>query len=214
MRVKICGVRDLGHLDKCLHLMVDMIGLNLVPGANRAVAPDMARTITARLKGRSTVPVGVFLDQPMGEVVGLAQTIGLRWLQLHGGESAAYCRELAKDFMLVKAVGLERLRDQAGVAAYVPHVQAFLVDGRRPGSGESWDWVALRRPPYDHIWSLGPAIWLAGGLRPENVAAAIEAVRPAVVDSASGVEVAGELDPLRLGAFCRAARGPGWSRSS
>lgn len=214
MRVKICGVRDLRGLHLCLDGVVDMIGLNLVPGARRAVQPEVAATMTAALQGRSTVPVGVFSDQPVAEVRQLAEQIGLRWLQLHGEESAADCRELGRHFAVVKAVRLEDLQDCADLAAYVPHVQAFVVDARQPGSGRSWDWGALRRPPYDGIWSLGPAVWLAGGLRPENVAAAIEAVRPAVVDSASGVEVAGELDGLRLAAFCRAARSPGWSPAS
>ena len=214
MRVKICGVRDLEQLHLCLDMRVDMIGLNLVPGQRRAVTPAAAAAMAGAIQGRPTLPVGVFADQPQDEVAGLARRIGLRWLQLHGHESAAYCRELAREFAVVKAVHLDQLSDASTVAAFVPHVQAFVVDGRRPGSGQSWDWAALRRPPYNNVWSLGPAIWLAGGLRPENVAAAIKVVRPDVVDSASGVEVHGKLNPLALRAYCRAARGRDWSQSS
>ena len=71
----------------------------------------------------------------------------------------------------------------------------------RPGSGRAWAWAELADA------QLPRPVWLAGGLRAQNVDAAIAAVGPAAVDTASGVEVDGVMDPARVAAFCQAARG-------
>ena len=61
---------------------------------------------------------------------------------------------------------------------------AILLDGVRPGSGRAFDWSAAE------AWRGWPRLVLAGGLRPDTVAAAIDALRPYAVDVATGVEAA------------------------
>ena len=78
---------------------------------------------------------------------------------------------------------------------------AILIDSPSPGSGQVFDWALAEGAP------LGQRLMLAGGLTPENVAVAIEAVRPWGVDVATGVEVRpGHKDPVKLKAFIAAAR--------
>src|SRR4029453_3452710 len=103
---------------------------------------------------------------------------------------------------LVKAVHVSSAAEVHGAEAF--RTDFHLFDARREGmwggTGESFDWnlIAGRR-------SSIPAI-LAGGLRPENVAEAIELTRPFAVDVASGVEVEpGRKDPAKLAAFFEAA---------
>jgi len=96
--------------------------------------------------------------------------------------------------------------DEASEAA--PHVDALLLDSGNPrravkelgGTGRVHDWALSRR-----IVEASPVpVFLAGGLRADNVAEAVRAVRPFGVDVCSGVRVDGALDAERLGAFVAA----------
>ncbi len=204
MQVKICGLRDAAGARACVAASVDWVGLNFVPSSRRAVAPDRAAELLPLLG--PVRPVGLFADQPVQEVVAIGQRLGLRWLQLHGDESPAYCAALAADFALIKAVHLEQLAEPGVAASYAPHVRALLVDGRRPGSGMSWPWGAMRPLCSTPGQLASVPLWLAGGLTPENVAEAIHSAAPSAVDAASGVERDGVWDLALIHAFCRRAR--------
>jgi phosphoribosylanthranilate isomerase len=86
------------------------------------------------------------------------------------------------------------------VARYEAVTDLRLFDASSPGSGQQFD--------HGRLLALSPArpFLLAGGLTPENVGAAVEGVNPNGVDTASGVEREGRMDPARVAAFCRAAR--------
>lgn len=204
LQIKICGLRRPADAVACVQAGVDLAGLNLVPGARRAIPLSTAAQIIAALG--SVTPVGVFRDQSTDEVGALAEAIGLRWIQLHGAESPEQCGQLGERFSVIKALTLEQAADSARVAAYAPHICALLIDGKRPGSGQTWDWSALGRTLDVQAWPAERPLWLAGGLDPDNVGAAIAAIQPQAVDTASGVEHDGHLDPARIDAFCRRAR--------
>ena len=183
MIVKVCGVRSVDAAQACAAGGVDLVGLNFVPGAGRAVSERLAVAMKPSLSGCKTV--GVFRDQPLEEVAGIVARVGLDMAQLHGDESPAMCAELAQQVPVVKAIDLQKARNDGLCAAYARSIAMFVVDGREPGSGRVWDFGALSlRNGRLH----GVPVLLAGGLNPENVAAAIVAVRPAGVDCASGVE--------------------------
>lgn len=195
---KICGLRAADAAAACVAVGADFAGLNFVPTSKRCINPLQARQLAAALG--PVVPVGVFADQPLDEVVATAKMVGLGWIQLHGGESPDDCARLrAEGLRVIKALDADGL---ARAATFAPHVDALLVDGRTPGSGAAWDWARVQGP-----LCAGAPLWLAGGLAPSNVAAAIAAARPSLVDVASGVEAAGRMDPDRVVAFVRAARG-------
>jgi phosphoribosylanthranilate isomerase len=161
------------------------IGLNHHPESPRFCEPAMAVEIGATLKRRLEV-VGVFVNPTLDEVAAAAEDESLTMVQLHGDEGAAFCREAARrtGCKVIKAL-------QVRIPADVRRAEAFrtdlhLLDAYRPdirgGSGESFDWELLagRRSEVPLI--------LAGGLTPDNVAAAVEAAQPFAVDVASGVE--------------------------
>jgi phosphoribosylanthranilate isomerase len=122
---------------------------------------------------------------------------------LSGDESPEVCRAITIPVM--KAVRPRSLDDLAHLAAYRPHVQAFLLDtpvvGMWGGTGAVGDWSLARE-----LARLHPTL-LAGGLTPENVSAAIQAVQPWGVDVSSGVETNGTKDTAKIQAFLAAARG-------
>ncbi|MCB9688186.1 MAG: phosphoribosylanthranilate isomerase [Alphaproteobacteria bacterium] len=194
MRVKICGVRDERAAEACAEAGVDLVGFNRVPTSKRCVPLGVARDLARRIGGAEAVLLLVDAD----EDTILREAEGFAWVQLHGRESPELCAALRRHHRVLKALVAPEV---AAIDRYRGSVDALLVDGARPGSGEvrSWSRVPCADVP----------VWLAGGLAPDNVASAIAAARPAGVDVASGVEVDGRIDPARVRAFVAAARAAG-----
>lgn len=204
MRVKLCGLTSEEQVELAIGSGADAIGLNLVPTSPRRIDLDAARRLASAAAGRALVVVVIADPAPRALTELLAEPLFDR-VQLHGHEALDTLAPRGVDRgRLWKAVRLRQPSD-VDAAAALP-VDALVVDAASHqalgGTGETADWalaheLAARRP-----------IWLAGGLRPDNVALAIAAVRPFGVDVASGVERApGIKDPEKVAAFVRAAKG-------
>ena len=203
IRVKICGVTNPGDAKAACEAGADLVGLNFYQKSPRYISVSDAEKI------RSTLPaeveaVGVFVNKTPAEVLKLSRSLKLDAAQLHGEESREMVSEVARSITVFKAfrVGeefsLESLQEYA--EAY-----AFLLDadraGQYGGTGFTTDWAVARRAALSH------RILLAGGLKVENVAAAIRLVRPYAVDVASGVEAKpGKKDHGRMREFIQEVR--------
>jgi phosphoribosylanthranilate isomerase len=147
--------------------------------------------------------VGVFADAAIARVQQTVEEGDLDTVQLHGGETPGFCRQLQgvrriKAFRIRGAADLDRLRDY--------NTDAWLLDsfveGELGGTGRTFNWDLARRAT-----ELGLPVVLAGGLNPENVAEAIRTVRPFAVDVSSGVESRpGVKDPVKVRAFVEAVK--------
>jgi phosphoribosylanthranilate isomerase len=203
MRVKICGITNLEDAEESVRLGAWAIGLVHHEQSPRRCDPATAAEIAAAVRRRCEV-AGVFVNPTLDEVEAAVENETLTMVQLNGAEGPSFCTEVARrtGTKLVKAVHVSSAAEVHGAEAF--RTDFHLFDARREGlwggSGESFDWnlISGRR-------SSIPAI-LAGGLRPENVAEAIELTRPFAVDVASGVEAEpGRKDPAKLAAFFEAA---------
>lgn len=200
MKIKICGITRLADAEIAVTAGVDLLGFIFYPSSTRAVAPETVRDIICSLP-ESMEKVGVFVNESPEKIREIARFCGLNRVQLHGQEPPEMLAELA-EFSPLKAVAPRELADLSAVADYVPF--SLLVDTpceAHGGSGKVGNWTlageCARRWP----------IFLAGGLRPENVAAAITAVQPVGVDVSSGVEAApGCKDPERIRRFIQEVR--------
>lgn len=187
-KVKICGLTREEDARAAVSLGAWALGMIMWPASPRYVAPERAAAI-ADAHRRSAEVAGVFVDQPLDEVVNLTNEIGLTIVQLHGDEGQQYCKAIAQrtGAKITKAF---RIRDRSTMAEIGKfwNVDYHLVDSYKSGvpggTGETFDWNYLTSAPQR---SEVPLI-LSGGLTPSNVAAAIEKVRPYAVDVASGVE--------------------------
>jgi phosphoribosylanthranilate isomerase len=193
VRIKHCGITSLDDAELCVDTGAWALGMILWPGSPRACALDEAARITRHMR-RKVELTGVFVNQRMARVVELADVLGLTMVQLHGDEGPSFCQEVARRSG-AKVIKAARVTDRGDVTALEPfHTDFHLLDG---GGGETfvWDMVSSRGRS-------GPPLILAGGLTPQNVGAAIEAVHPWAVDVASGTERSpGVKDPELVRAF-------------
>jgi phosphoribosylanthranilate isomerase len=195
-RVKVCGITNLDDALAALEAGADLLGFNFYARSPRYVTPADARKIIERL------PVGVFVNEPTPEdVEEIARAAGLNTVQLHGDETPEYCQSL-RGLTTIKALRVGADYNVETAAAY--QTDAVLLDayvaGERGGTGHTFDWslAALTRARV-------PRLFLAGGLNPDNVAAAVAAVRPYAVDVCSGVETApGRKSPELVRRFVEA----------
>lgn len=206
MFVKICGITSEEDGLLAVAMDADAIGFTFAP-STRQIAPVVARDIIKRLPP-DIITVGVFRDEAPERVVSIVGSTGLRAAQLHGHESAAATRYVAERVPLVIKAFPVGSPELTRVEEY--GVEVVLLDGARPGSGETFDWtLADAAAP-------GRKVLLAGGLTPDNVGAAVERVRPWGVDVASGVERdgsgSGRKDPHKVRVFIARARSaaPEW----
>lgn len=196
--VKVCGVTRPGDADLAVSLGADLLGLNFYPPSPRCLTVEAAREIAAAAAGRALV-AGVFVDRPRAEVEAIAERVGLDLIQLHGDEApeevAAYGGRALKVFRVAPEAG----RLAPSLLDPYPHAWGFLFDVRHDrlygGTGQGWRYGALA--------ALGAAcprpVLVAGGIRPGNARAALEASGASGVDVCSGVESApGVKDPLLL----------------
>ena len=194
--MKVCGITNPEDALFAIAMGADAVGMILAP-SKRRVDPDTVRQVVRALPG-DTVVVGVFRDERADTILEIVEHTGIRGVQLHGHEiptDARLVRRKVPFLVQAFAPGDPRL---ARIDDYP--VDAVMIDGVNPGSGVAFDWsLAERIAP-------GRRVILAGGLTPDNVAAAIEQVRPWGVDVASGVEVEpGRKDPVKVRRFIGAA---------
>ena len=177
MIVKICGITRPEDAEEAVRLGADAIGFVFWPGSPRRIDPFRARTIAAALPPFVT-PVGVFVDQPMDEVAGIASLVRLGAVQLHGRETLAAVSSANRP--VIKAITL-----QDSLESW-PTSVLLLLDVHDPvkhgGTGRTIDWTAAAQV------AARRRVVLAGGLTPENVGAAIARVQPFGIDVSSGVE--------------------------
>lgn len=231
LHVKICGTRSVEAALEAVKAGADFIGVNLVPGARRAVSPEVALAIsdavhsatkssetpaklsipatsatdffsvtTNNLKTPRTQVVGIFQNQPLSEVLEMQRLFNLDLVQLHGEEPIEWAKAIPVPVIRCFKPGHPSL----GVRGY--HALPLLDSGAGSGKllGVSSVKEILRKDP-------NLRIFLAGGLNPENVAEAVNALgeyssQVIGVDVSSGVEEDGKQSLARITAFVNAGK--------
>ena len=203
-KVKICGITNLEDAATAVDAGADALGFVFYRKSPRYIDPTLARQIIMRLPPL-VIPVGVFVNEDQQVVRNLMDDCGLALAQLHGNESAIYCKELGRTVLKALRVkdrstflALAEFRGRAGVRGFVLDV---FSDEAYGGTGQVIDWQLAAEA------ARAASILLAGGLTPDNVEKAIQAVQPYGVDVSSGVERApGKKDHEKVHAFIRAVR--------
>ena len=181
MRIKICGITNPKDAQIDSDLGADALGFVFAKGSPRTITPEAAGNIICKLPP-FIVPVGVFVDSPLEEILSIIEYTGIQCVQLHGNESPFECMKI--NIPVIKAFKMhEHFRADALISF---KVSAYLLDtyveGVTGGTGKTFDWnIAVEAKAYGRII-------LAGGLNPGNIKDAIRKVQPYGIDISSGVE--------------------------
>ncbi|MBE0698807.1 MAG: phosphoribosylanthranilate isomerase [Anaerolineaceae bacterium] len=212
IKIKICGIRTLEEALAVIEAGADILGFNFYPSSPRYIKPGDAMRLTVRLEtalreemARISL-VGVFVNAEPNYIHAVFRDCHLDNIQLSGDEPPEALEALGeRAFKVLRPTTEEELFDAVNRYPRRTLAPAWLIDTYHPGlyggTGEPVDWnlactLAKQAP-----------IILAGGLRADNVAAALRQVHPWGVDVASGVESApGVKDLQKVAAFVQAVR--------
>lgn len=202
--VKICGLSTPDTVAAAVAAGADAVGFVFAPGSPRTVGPELAKDLVAQVP-EHVETVGVFRNQPLGEVIDIARRAGVGTVQLHGDESHEDIEALhARGFATLRAFSIDGYRALQDPERRRLEAGRILLDAVEPGAGVTFDASELVAAPPAGTWIL------AGGLNPGNVARLVGTLRPSGVDVSSGVESSrGTKDAGLIRAFIAAARSSG-----
>lgn len=203
IRVKVCGTTSVHDAALSAEAGADALGLIFAPVSKRLVSAAVAREAGLAV-GPAVARVGVFLNQGLDDLLRTAEAARVSAVQLHGAVSGLYVREVARYYPVLRVVrpgdligdpSGEDVRESLTLPGVTP-----MLDAPEPGGGVPLNWEALRGV-------FPPGAWLAGGLGPGNVGAAIRVLRPVGVDAVTRLErQPGVKDVEQVRAFVQAAR--------
>ena len=202
-RVKLCGMFRDEDVQAVAEARPDLCGFIVdFPKSYRSVTPAQLAGLCDRLlecepAGAPVWRVGVFVDEPMEQLVRIVDAGCIDLVQLHGNEDTAYVDEL-RHRTGVGIIQAFRIRSSADAAAAEASAADLVLLDNGQGTGEGFDWSLVA--------SMARPFMLAGGLGPENVAQAIEEVRPWGVDMSSGIETEKLKDPAKMASAVAAVR--------
>jgi phosphoribosylanthranilate isomerase len=208
--IKFCGLTRAEDAQAAVALGASYVGIIFAGGPRQLDARRAAEVLQG--VPASVMRVGVVGAGDPRAQADLARTLGLGAIQMHADPSAGDVKALRAvwDGEIWAAFRVSDGEQTAGIADLYRVADAVVLDakvsGALGGTGVALPWDMLARS-LATARTGGARTVLAGGLRPENVAMAIAALRPEVVDVSSGVEVrAGIKDPARMRAFRDAVR--------
>jgi phosphoribosylanthranilate isomerase len=181
VKVKICGLTNYRDAAAAMDMGADILGFNFYPESPRFITPEKATEIITKLPAFVDI-AGVFVNAPFDKIKETIDTCQLDWVQLHGDESPQFCQSFVS--VSVKTMKALRVKDQADIEkAESFFTDAVLLDAFHPekygGTGLTFDW--------NIIGHIGKRVFLAGGINPDNAAAAIE-LGVYGIDVCSGIE--------------------------
>ena len=181
VKVKICGLTNYRDAAAAVDLGADLLGFNFYPESPRFITPEQAAQIINKLPAFIHV-AGVFVNASLDQIKEAISECNLDWVQLHGDESPEFCESLLS--INVRTMKAIRVKDQEDIErAESFFTDAVLLDAFDPekygGTGLTFDW--------NIIGHINKRIFLAGGINPDNVAAAIE-LGVYGIDVCSGIE--------------------------
>lgn len=206
VRIKFCGVTSVESARAATDAGADLVGVNFVPGSPRCVDLKLAEAICTELSGADVERVALFQNAAWEEIDHVLRRVDFERVQFHGEETEEEVE--AVDLPVIKAI---RGADPEAAAEFPGTLLLLDHPTEGGGRGKVWDWSEAGA-----LIAMGHDVILSGGLDPENVAGALEAVGdvlPWGVDVATGVEGENRVkDPKKMKAFVEAvARAEGGS---
>ncbi len=195
-RIKYCGLKRREDIDIVNEVKPEYIGFVFYKKSKRYVDFDTAKELKSHL-APSIKAVGVFVDEPIDDVVSYLNVGAIDMAQLHGNEDEAYISEV-KDRTGKEVIKAFKITDKESVdKAFSTDADYVLLDAGM-GDGVTFDW--------NLILDIDKPYFLAGGLGVDNIANVMRNIRPFAVDVSSGIETDGVKDKAKMIAFAKEVR--------
>ncbi len=207
-RVKICCISSLEEARLAVQFGASALGLvGQMPSGPGVISDELIFEIARKVPP----PIGTFLltsETDAQAIIQHQKKVNTNTVQIVDALESGTYAEIRRALSGVKLVQVIHVMDEESLdeaQRIAPEVDAILLDSGNPnlavkelgGTGRTHNWAVSRRI----VESVPVPVFLAGGLKPDNVREAIEAVQPFGLDLCSGVRTKGKLDPFKLEKF-------------
>ena len=164
MQIKVCGITNLEQATALQAMGVHYIGFIFYPASKRYILEKLSLTDLASFKPTGVKKVGVFVNEPIEQLIQIVQSAGLDIVQLHGDETPDYCASVRQKVATIKV-----FRVGAAVpefAAYEGSVDYFLFDTDSVlygGTGQHFNWELIKGS------TIPKPYFLSGGIGPNDI---------------------------------------------
>ncbi len=198
-KIKICGLKSKEDISYVNELLPEYAGFVFAPKSSRYLTYTEAHDLR-NIMNPSIKAVGVFVNEPLQNIISAVNDGIIQLIQLHGDEDEIYLASLKSKCScpIIKAFSIKSKEDVEKAISYPSDY--LLLDGSSGGVGQSFNWLLTKE--------LNRPFFLAGGLGPENVSEAILLSHPYAVDVSSGVETDGKKDYNKIKSFINTVRQP------
>ncbi len=187
MKIKVCGITNIDEALALSKAGVNYVGFIFYPASKRYVLHALTLDQIKSVQLPGVLKVGVFVNEPINDVIATATAAGLDMVQLHGDETPNYCKEMANHYPVIKAFRISETDDVAyKISEYLEDIDYLLFDTASSvygGSGISFDWKKLAnatgQKPY----------FLSGGIGPDDVSKITSFVESDAAGNCTAVDV-------------------------
>ena len=188
IKIKICGIKNTTILDFCNDLNIDYCGLIFYNKSPRNLNINQASNLINYQRKKNTIPVGVFVNHDLNDLLKLIKITNLKHLQLHGNENDDYISRLKeKNLTVIKAISVKAEKDLKKLELY-SQADFFLFDYKSTknelpgGNAKRFNWSVLKDKNITKPW------FISGGIDKNNINELLENLIPYGIDISSGVE--------------------------
>ena len=164
MKLKVCGLKSRGNITEVLEYKPDFIGFIFYDSSPRYFGEEIESSFIQNIS--ISKKVGVFVNESEIKMLDIASRYGLDYLQLHGNETAEFCKQIQKSIPVIKAFQIDNDFDFSILKEYEDACTYFLFDSKSKqygGSGETFNWEKLNE------YKLQKPFFLSGGIDLNNV---------------------------------------------
>ena len=187
MKIKVCGITSIDEALALSKAGVNYVGFIFYPASKRYALHTLSLDQIKSVQLPGVLKVGVFVNEPINDVIATATAAGLDMVQLHGDETPNYCKEMANHYPVIKAFRISETDDVAyKISEYLEDIDYLLFDTASSvygGSGISFDWKKLAnatgQKPY----------FLSGGIGPDDVSKITSFVQSDTAGNCTAVDV-------------------------
>jgi len=188
-KIKICGIKDIKTLECCIENKVDFFGMIFYKKSPRNIKIREAQNLINYIQNKSIFSVGVFVNEPINQILKLIKKLKIDYVQLHGEENYDYINEIKKEnsIKVIKNIPIKNSKDFLNTRKY-SNVDMFLFDYKPSkdelpgGNAKTFSWNLISDIKIDKPW------FLSGGINIYNINEIKNYTIPYGIDISSGVE--------------------------